>query len=420
MSGPPFRLLSDQPSGASSAQLPAVVSGGAGHSGAPGQFGVHGVQEKRDWPPLTEAEVASVLAHYPALPPVAAILWHSMRPFSAAGIVQMQGALPKTVVVKRHHAQLRSVAALEAEHAFMRHLGARGLPVSTVLRTGGAGNGASALTQGQWTYEVFLPAQGEDLYRETMSWQPYQSLDHARVAGAELARLHKAAEGFEAPARGEACPLVSSMVAVGQEDFLPALRAWGVRQPGLAQQLAGRAWEQDVQAALGPFHAVLLPLLGAVKPCWGHGDWHGSNLLWAPGPAAGICSVLDFGMADRTCAVFDLAVALERSGVMWLDLSGPDVVVYPQIQALLEGYQNVRPLSAAERALLVAFLPLVHVEFALSEVAYFGTLLKDPASAEVAYTEYLLGHARWFAGDEGRALLDWLPAALARGAAAVS
>ncbi len=123
-------------------------------------------------------------------------------------------------------------------------------------------------------------------------------------------------------------------------------------------------------------------------------------------------------MADRTCAVFDLAVALERSGVMWLDLAGPDVVVYPQIQALLEGYQNVRPLSAAERALLVAFLPLVHVEFALSEVAYFGTLLKDAASAEVAYTEYLLGHARWFAGDEGRALLDWLPAALARGVAA--
>ncbi|KXV63986.1 aminoglycoside phosphotransferase [Acetobacter orleanensis] len=378
---------------------------------APGQFGVHGVQDKRDWPPLTEEEVASVLAHYPSLPPVTAILWHSMRPFSAAGIVLLKGVGAKTVVVKRHHAQLRSVAALEVEHAFMQHLRERSIPVSTVLSTG---SGTTAVTQGIWTYELFLPAHGEDLYRDTMSWQPYQSADHARVAGAELARLHKAAEGFDAPARGNTCPLVSSMVAVGQADLLPALREWCAQQPGLAPQLAGRPWEQDVQAVLEPFHAKLRPLLAHVTPCWGHGDWHGSNLLWATGYEAGITSVLDFGMADRTCAVFDLAVALERSGVKWLDLPAPGVVVYQQMRAVMEGYQSVRRLSAVERALLVAFMPLVHVEFAFSEVAYFGTLLKDAASAEVAYTEYLLDHARWFASAEGRDLLDWLPAELAR------
>lgn len=377
----------------------------------PGQFGVHGVQDKRDWPPLTEAEVAAVLAQYASLPPVTAILWHSMRPFSAAGIVLLKGDGPKTVVVKRHHAQLRSVAALEVEHAFMQHLRERGIPVSTVLSTA---EGATAVTQDIWTYEVFLPAQGEDLYRDTMSWLPYQSTDHARIAGAELARLHKAAKGFDAPARGETCPLVSGMVAVGQAELLPALRAWITRQPGLAQQLAGRPWEQDVQTVLEPFHAKLRPLLADVTPCWGHGDWHGSNLLWATGQEAGVTSVLDFGMADCTCAVFDLAVALERSGVKWLDLPSPGVVVYPQMQALLQGYQSVRPLSEAERALLVAFMPLVHVEFAFSEVAYFGTLLKDAASAEVAYTEYLLDHARWFASREGRALLGWLPTELAR------
>lgn len=377
----------------------------------PGQFGVHGVQDKRDWPPLTDAEVASVLAHYPTLPPVTAILWHSMRPFSAAGIVLLQGVGPKTVVVKRHHAHLRTLAALEVEHAFMQHLRERDIPVSTVLSTG---SGATAVAQDTWTYEVFLPAQGQDVYRDTMSWQPYQSADHAKTAGAELARLHKAAEGFAAPARGEACPLVSSMVAVGQVDLLPALRAWVARQPGLASQLAGRPWEQDVQTVLEPFHAKLRPLLPDIKPCWGHGDWHGSNLLWAAGYEAAITSILDFGMADRTCAVFDLAVALERSGVKWLELPASGVVVYRQMEALLQGYQSVRPLSEAERTLLVAILPLVHVEFAFSEVAYFGTLLKDAASAEVAYTDYLLGHARWFTSREGRGLLDWLPTELAR------
>lgn len=398
MTGILSRLFSGQPP----RQPPATT---------PGQFGVHGVQDKRDWPPLTEAEVAAVLAQYASLPPVTAILWHSMRPFSAAGIVLLKGDGPKTVVVKRHHAQLRSVAALEVEHAFMQHLRERGIPVSTVLSTA---EGATAVTQDIWTYEVFLPAQGEDLYRDTMSWLPYQSTDHARIAGAELARLHKAAKGFDAPARGETCPLVSGMVAVGQAELLPALRAWITRQPGLAQQLAGRPWEQDVQTVLEPFHAKLRPLLADVTPCWGHGDWHGSNLLWATGQEAGVTSVLDFGMADRTCAVFDLAVALERSGVKWLDLPSPGVVVYPQMQALLQGYQSVRPLSEAERALLVAFMPLVHVEFAFSEVAYFGALLKDAASAEVAYTEYLLDHARWFASREGRALLGWLPTELAR------
>lgn len=398
MTGILSRLFSGQPP----RQPPATT---------PGQFGVHGVQDKRDWPPLTEAEVAAVLAQYASLPPVTAILWHSMRPFSAAGIVLLKGDGPKTVVVKRHHAQLRSVAALEVEHAFMQHLRERGIPVSTVLSTA---EGATAVTQDIWTYEVFLPAQGEDLYRDTMSWLPYQSTDHARIAGAELARLHKAAKGFDAPARGETCPLVSGMVAVGQAELLPALRAWITRQPGLAQQLAGRPWEQDVQTVLEPFHAKLRPLLADVTPCWGHGDWHGSNLLWATGPEAGVASVLDFGMTDRTCAVFDLAVALERSGVKWLDLPSPGVVVYPQMQALLQGYQSVRPLSEAERALLVAFMPLVHVEFAFSEVAYFGALLKDAASAEVAYTEYLLDHARWFASREGRALLGWLPTELAR------
>ncbi|MFT9018503.1 phosphotransferase enzyme family protein [Acetobacter malorum] len=377
----------------------------------PGQFGVHGVQDKRDWPPLTEAEVAGVLSHYVSLSPVTSILWHSMRPFSAAGIVLLKGDGPTTVVVKRHHTQLRSVAALEVEHAFMQHLREQGIPVSTVLSTG---SGATAVTQDIWTYEVFLPSKGQDLYRDTMSWQPYQSADHARIAGAELARLHIAAEGFDAPARGESCPLVSSMVAVGQAELLPALRAWVARQPGLPQQLAGRPWEQDVQTVLEPFHARLRPLLADITPCWGHGDWHGSNLLWAADEKAGVASVLDFGMADRTCAVFDLAVALERSGVKWLDLPAPGVVVYSQMQALLAGYQSVRPLTEAERLLLVAFMPLVHVEFALSEVAYFGALLKDAASAEVAYTEYLLDHARWFTSKEGRALLRWLPTELAR------
>jgi len=54
---------------------------------------------------------------------------------------------------------------------------------------------------------------------------------------------------------------------------------------------------------------------------------------------------------------------------------------------------------------LLALLPLVHVEFALSEVDYFAGLLNDPAQAGLAWDGYLIGHADWFASAAGQAFL---------------
>ncbi|ATJ90570.1 phosphotransferase enzyme family protein [Acetobacter tropicalis] len=436
----------------------------------PGQFGVHGVQTKRDWPCLTLAEVQSVLAHYPSAPSAPSavrIVWHSMRPFSAAArvLVSPPDAVAEgdnrahtfsqiaehdvslsqpeaAFILKRHHASLRTVAALEEEHAFMQHLAAKDVPVCLPVATR---SGHTALAQGEWTYELFPPAPGQDDYRDVMSWKPYHSTAHARAAGQALGRLHLAASDYAAPSRGEGTvpapqrqgtktqaenasgkddfsqgmavpagrPLTSSMNALGQSDLLPALRQWVKEQPGLAEQLAPHTWEDDVQAVLTPFHALLRPLLPHIRSCWGHGDWHGSNLFWQKPEEtkteARVSCILDFGMAERTCVPFDLAVAIERSMIDWLDLSrSHGVVAYAQLEAFLQGYHATHPLDAAEWAQLVAFLPLVHVEFAFSEVSYFGTLLQDHASADVAYTDYLLGHARWFAGPEGQALLDWL------------
>ncbi|MCA3871576.1 MAG: aminoglycoside phosphotransferase family protein, partial [Burkholderia sp.] len=57
---------------------------------------------------------------------------------------------------------------------------------------------------------------------------------------------------------------------------------------------------------------------------------------------------------------------------------------------------------------LVALLPIVHTEFALSEVAYFGCIIDAPAIVDIAYDGYLIGHARWFGERDGQQLLDWL------------
>ncbi|MFP3616956.1 aminoglycoside phosphotransferase family protein, partial [Paraburkholderia sp. SIMBA_050] len=56
----------------------------------------------------------------------------------------------------------------------------------------------------------------------------------------------------------------------------------------------------------------------------------------------------------------------------------------------------------------VAMLPIVHTEFALSEVAYFGCIVAAPEIVDVAYDGYLIGHAQWFGERDGRRLLDWL------------
>jgi hypothetical protein len=53
-------------------------------------------------------------------------------------------------------------------------------------------------------------------------------------------------------------------------------------------------------------------------------------------------------------------------------------------------------------------LPVVHLEYALSEVEYFADVVSSPALADLAYDAYLIGHTRWFAGPDGAAMLDHL------------
>ena len=120
--------------------------------------------------------------------------------------------------------------------------------------------------------------------------------------------------------------------------------------------------------------------------------------------------MIDLGLANRTFAAHDLAVAIERSAVSWLDLAEsqhahPDL---PAVAALLDGYQSVRPLSQAELGALPSLLPVVHVEYALSEVEYFTSVVRSRENADLAYHTNFVGHTRWFGTPEGRVLLSYL------------
>ena len=373
-----------------------------------------------DWLPLTDDELRGILGRSDpgGLGRKPALTWRSPRPMSAAALVRHGDA---TVFVKRHHVSVRTPEQLAAEHDFATHLRTGGLPVPAVLRLAdgsGAEGNESVLRRGNFCYEVHQVADGLDLYRDAVSWSPYASLGHAYAAGVALARLHLAAAGFERPARSAAV-LMNSCQVITAPDPLDAAGRLVAARPALAAYLAGRHWTDDFENVLVPLIGRAAPLLARLRPQWGHGDWHPSNLTWtSAAPDAQVAGIFDFGLANRTYPVHDLALALERAVVSWLDLpeTGTATADLAATAFLLDGYQTVRPLTGAEAAALPLLLPVVHVEYALSEADYFTSVAVSTANADLAY-EYLIGHARWFAEPPGAALLAFLAAHLAASAA---
>lgn len=326
---------------------------------------------------------------------------------AAAGSAASAGSPAGLVFIKRHHASVRSVAQLTAEHALAGHLRDRGVPVPAVLR---ARDGSTAPRSGDFLYEVHEAAAGVDLYRDAVSWSPFTSLHHARAAGAALARLHAAAADFPLPERAPAA-LMGSAAVVAAPDPLAELSRFTGRLPALAGYLSRRPWRQDLDRYLRAPIGRAAPLLRALPRQWGHGDWHPSNLTWTTSSRdADVAGVLDLGLANRTLAVHDLAISLERATVPWLDLveSGRAQADLDAVDALLDGYEAIRPLTGLEATALPEVLPVVHVEFALTEIEYFAGIVRSPQNADLAYESYLLGHAHWFAGPDGTAVLDHL------------
>lgn len=366
---------------------------------------VHGMGEALEtpsWPAITAAEAHRMLARFPDAGWLVGLHWHSPRPFSAATLVR---AGRGEFLLKRHHVRLRTPEALAEEHRFTAHLRAAGMPVPEVMTTG---EGAGVAADGEWTYELHRRSSGVDLYRDRASWTPFLSLAHAHAAGAALARMHRAARDFEAPAR-ESRPLVASFTILPARDPLSAAEAYVAARPALAAFLGDRRWREELDGLFGALGVGLSARLTDQPSLWTHNDWHPSNLLWSPDGE--VRTVFDFGLADRGCALHDLATAIERTAIAWLQLgAGADDAIRDAraALALLAGYRSVLPLGAGEIETVARLLPLVHVEFALSEVDYFAGILAEPDHAALAWDGYLVGHARWFLSGAGRSFLRQL------------
>jgi Ser/Thr protein kinase RdoA (MazF antagonist) len=368
--------------------------------------GLDGSLVEPDWPPLTLVEVRALLAAFPGCGEPIEILSVSPRPLSAASVVATGSG---RVFIKRHHRLVRDREGLLEEHRFLKHLREHGAPVPRVFA---ASSGDTAIESGQWIFEVHEALAGVDIYEEALSWTPFRSTAHARSAGEALARLHQASQGFDAPLR-KAQPLVASFTIFAADDPDVALDPYLAARPALAEDAVARLSCEEALELLAPFHAQLRPLLSALIPLWTHNDPHASNFLWSDAAdAAQAIAVIDFGLADRTNAVHDLAQAIERNIVEWLDLrpglaDTDSVPVHlDHLEAMLDGYESVRPLGDAEAAALAPMTALCHAEFALSEADYFRGVLHSEEKSRIASIDYLVGHARWFRGLGGQRLLD--------------
>ncbi len=371
--------------------------------------GMDGSLVKPDWPPLALAEVRLLLRQFPALGDAQRILSVSPRPFSAAGVIATSNG---RIFVKRHHRSVRDAEGLHEEHRFLAHLLASGARVPRVFASA---SGETAVEIGEWTYEVHGMPEGVDLYEDAISWTPFRSAAHAHSAGQALARLHLATREFDAPRR-KPRPLVAGFTIFAGGNPEAELERYLTARPTLADHAEVRRCAREALDLLAPFHAELLPLLPALPPLWTHNDLHASNLFWNSFTEnAQATSIIDFGLADRANAVHDLAQAIERNIVEWLvlvqDPAHPQNVPvhFDHLDALLAGYDSVRPLSEEEAAALAPMTALCHAEFALSEADYYLGVLHSEENARLAYDGYLAGHARWFRRLEaGGALLTAL------------
>lgn len=362
---------------------------------------VHGLTADEvppDWPPLTLQELQPVLAQFAELGRARTIRWNSPRPLSAAALVETSNG---PIFVKRHSENVRSISTLTEEHTFAQWLRGQHIPTPEILHNT---DGESAIAHAGWTYEVHALAAGIDLHRDTMSWVPLHNLAHARTAGRMLAQLHLASEGFHAAQRTTHM-LVARSELLEASSPIATLQTQLQQRPLLADYLARRNWQEELHHTLLPLPADARRAFAAQPRLWTHGDWHASNLFWSDDSAqANITSVLDFSLSARTFALFDLATAIERSAIAWLQ--SDDQRAQPLIaNALIEGYAEVRSLSRTERELLVALLPIVHLDFAISEVEYFYGILRSKAHADVAWDVFLRGHAAWFRTSHGQSFL---------------
>lgn len=285
---------------------------------------------------LDDHDVAAIAAGFGLAGPVAA------RPIVGGTISSnyaFVGADGDRVFVRLNEGKSAEVVAWES--ALVAELAAAGVPTPAPRSTV---DGGLVLHHRGLAVSGFAWCGGHHLAADEVE------VGHGRAIGRALAELHRA---------GLALP--------------PARRRAGIYQfTDLVRRFDGFRGHAD--AALAPAIAVLADELGwltAQAPARAaashgliHGDLFRDNVLWDGGR---LVAILDFEQASAGSLVYDLAVVLNdwcwRRGAA--DAPGPAPAL---AAAVLAGYQDVRPLTAADRAALPVEVRAAAARFTITRV----------------------------------------------------
>lgn len=307
----------------------------------------------------------------------------------------------RSYFIKRSHRSFRNAQDILQEHAFLRHLASKNIPVATLI----ASNcGLTALEMGDWTYEVYEKAAGFDLYVDQQSWTPFFYTEHAAKVGSLLAKLHVAMQDFPELHGRSARYLVSNQQLLESENIVTAIQQRIQNSPELSRYFADKNLDAVFLERVSQTHHKIKHILQQTTKIWTHNDLHASNLFWSTQSAdANITAVIDFGLSDRNSALYDLAVTIERNFIDWLALEHTSQINIDEagLSAFLQAYfAEIHPQQ--DFSILPELLKIVHLDFAFSELEYFVGITQNLKHADAAYYDWIVGHVNWFFTEQGQ------------------
>ena len=238
------------------------------------------------------------------------------------------------------------------------------------------------------------------MYRDSPSWTPLGDAAQAR---------RRARCGPPAPCVGQLpAPQRSTHLLVARDDLLRAADPLPLFKPGWVTDRVGglpsrQDWEHDLQRAVLPWHAGWRAPGGRAVAC---GRTTTGTSPICSGTATAIrassrpCSMSAWRRRPVPCSTWPPRLSATR----W-----PGWMQAARRRARAISRWPCWPATARSAAvcravhLLADLLPVVQLDFALSEVEYFEGVTRSPANADVAYHTFLLGHADWFSTPAGRA-----------------
>lgn len=356
--------------------------------------------------PMSDRELAAVTEHYPAAGSYRMRLHDSGRPYSAGTLIETTGGRH---FLKKRACGFRPRSDILWRHRVIEHLAAREIPTPRLIANA---DGETLTEREGFCYELFEAAIGDDIYRAFHSWMPPTRREHARAAGEMLGRVHAALrdfplDGVTPPGTSPATPMSARFDLARSPDLVAAVEARIAASAALADFFSGVRWKEEIAALYTDAHRELRRRLPGVAPEVTHGDWHVNNLFF---DGNRVSSVIDFHLCDVSFRLYDLAVALDRNGIRWLDIldGDPEAVSYDVLEELLHGYRSVLPLSLVEAELLSVLLPVHQLDLALSNVEYYLVHERKRERAECAYHVYLRDHARYFHTAAGQRIVSFL------------